>query len=58
MNSYLTVVYTHLSFRETETSGHLVPLGPGQVLALLELLLQLQELLGREGSSWSAGLSK
>jgi len=48
----------HLCLRQAETGGHLVPLRPGEVLALLELLLQLEQLLGGEGCPWSSGLSK
>ena len=48
----------YLCLRQAETGGDLVPLRPGEVLALLELLLQLEQLLGGEGCPWSSGLSK
>jgi hypothetical protein len=39
----------YLCLREAECGGDLVSLGPGEVLALPELFLQLQQLLRREG---------
>ena len=51
-------VSSHLCFSEAESGGDLEPLGPGEVLVLLELLLQLQQLLAREGRAGAAGLAQ
>jgi hypothetical protein len=48
----------YLRFGEAEARGHFEPLGPGQVLVLLELLLQLQELLTGESGARTTGLTQ
>ncbi|GBM45331.1 hypothetical protein AVEN_54392-1 [Araneus ventricosus] len=48
----------YLGFGEHEVGGHFESLGPGQVLVHAELVLELQELLAREGRPRSAGLAE
>ena len=43
--------YLHLRFRHAEGVRQLGPLRPGQVLGLLEGLLQGEDLLAREGGA-------
>jgi hypothetical protein len=48
----------YLCLWEAECGGDLVPLGPGEVLALPKLFLQLQQLLRREGGTRSSVLTQ
>ena len=42
---------THLGFGELETLGEILPLGAHHVVIPFELLLELEELRGREGGA-------
>lgn len=49
---------TDLGFCEHETGGDLEALGSGEILVLSEVLLQLEQLLGREGCPRPPSLTK